>query len=279
MIFVALIAVIILAIGPYLPHPKRWVALVNKRTATYQQIQHLAKISVIIPTYNDGSKMLMATLDAVLNRSEYPDLLEIIVIDGGSSDGSVEEINKYKHISITTARGGRGPAINAGIKLATGEIILMLHSDCILPQGFDMTLRSAFADKDVIMTAFEFDANSNMYPSLKSVERRVSARSRRLWLPYGDQALAIKSQDLKLYFGGQIPNYKMMEDFEFVLSVRNLALDNDKIIAILPQKVISSPRRFLAKGTTYTSTLNWMFVTAYVWGGATPDKIFTWYYG
>lgn len=277
-VFILVLITIILAIGPYLPHPKRWPALINKQTVTYMKTQKLDEISVIIPTYNDGAQMLSATVNNVQAAAARPDLLEIIVVDGGSQDNSIDAIKQIKQIKIATSQGGRGPAINTGIKLASGKIILMLHSDCLFEKNFDMLIRAAFADPSVIMTAFEFDANSAIYPSLKSVERRVSARSKYLWLPYGDQALAIRHRDLQNYFGGQIPNYKMMEDFEFVLQVRNFALDHNKAIAILPQKVFSSPRRFLAKGPAYTAMLNWFFVTAYVWGGATPNAIFAWYY-
>lgn len=261
-----------------MPHPKRWPALFNKRTAIYQPTKTLDKISVIIPTYNDGADMLSATINNLLRAAMHPELLEIIVVDGGSKDDSIAAVKDIKNIRIATSQGGRGPAINTGIKLSSGEILLMLHSDCLVEAGFDMLIRSAFVDPNVIMTAFEFSANSDLYPFLKSVEQRVSVRSKYLWLPYGDQALAIRAIDLQQHFGEQIPNYKMMEDFEFVLQVRNFSLDNNRIIAIIPQKVVSSPRRFLAKGSAYTSILNWLFVTAYVWGGATPDEIFAWYY-
>jgi glycosyltransferase involved in cell wall biosynthesis len=267
-----------LAIGPYLPHPKRWAALANKQTVSYKKTKILETISIIVPTYNDGAEMLSTTIKKIIESAKNSELLEIIVVDGGSRDNSIEAIKDIRNIKIATSRGGRGPAINVGIKLATADILLMLHSDCLLEPNFDVLIRSAFADPKVIMTAFEFDANSTSYPFLKSVENRVSLRSRYLWLPYGDQGLAVRTKDLQNHFGGQIPNYKMMEDFEFVLQMRNFALDNNKIIAILPQKLGSSPRRFLAKGASYTAILNWLFVTAYVWGGATPDKIFTWYY-
>ncbi len=278
-VFIVLFSIIILAIGPYLPHPKRWPALISKQAVTYGKAPSLDTISIIIPTYNDGADMLSATVKNVQTAADMPGLLEIIVVDGGSKDNSIKAIENINDIKLATSHGGRGPAINTGIKLASGDIILMLHSDCLVEEHFDVILRAAFADPNVIMTAFEFDANSTVYPSLQSVERRVAARSKYLWLPYGDQALAIRRKDLQNYFGGQIPNYKMMEDFEFVLRVRNFALDNHKSIAILPQKVFSSPRRFLAKGPAYTALLNWFFVTAYVWGGATPDDIFAWYYG
>lgn len=202
--------------------------------------------------------MLSATIDRLQTVAANPELLEVIVEEG---DGS-----------------GRGPTINKGIARATGDIILMLHSDCLLEPSFDKLLRSAFANEKIILTAFEFNANSAEYLFLVPLEQKVNMRSKRFWLPYGDQALAMRKKDLDQYFGGSIPNYKMMEDFEFVLRVRDFACDHAKVIEILPQKVVSSPRRFLSKGPSKASMLNWFFINAYVWGKVSPDRIYNWYY-
>lgn len=277
-IFILCSLVIILTVGPYLPHPKRWPTLIYKQSPEYITTESHEKISVIIPTYNDGAEMLENLISNILTSTSNSELLEIIIIDGGSQKDYITGFKKPKKIITTSSSGGRGPAINAGIKLAKGNILLILHSDCLLEKNFDVLIRNAFANPNIIMTAFQFATDADKYPTLKSIENRVALRSKYLWLPYGDQALAIRAADLEKYFDNQIPNYKMMEDFELVWRVRDLALDNGKIIAILPQKVVSSPRRFLARGSVYTTMLNWFFVTSYVWGGTTPDEIFRQYY-
>lgn len=275
--FIAVI-LLILAIGPYLPHPKRWQALINKTPLSTQTNAIPNKISVIIPTYNDGYEMLSNTISTTLQNAAHPDLLEIIVVDGSGQDNTISKIVNEFPIKIATASGGRGPTINAGIQLATGNILLMLHADCILYKGFDTKINHYFSDPNVLLSAFQFYADSKKYSTMYSVEKRVAARSKYLWLPYGDQALAIRKSDLHKYFSGKIPNYAMMEDFELVWKLRDIALDHSKIIAIIPQPVFSSPRRFLEKGTTKTTLLNWLFVTGYVWGNLTPNQIFQYYY-
>jgi glycosyltransferase involved in cell wall biosynthesis len=276
--FLILLLFGIFSIGPYLPHPKRWKALMNKPEACLEETFVTNKISVIIPTYNDGLEMLSKTINTTIQNSKKPELLEIIVVDGGSKNQYVNKVEATLPIKTTIAEGGRGPSLNAGIKMASGEIILMLHADCLLEKGFDKNIHNYFSDPKVIMTAFEFYADSSNYPTMNSIENRVNARSKYLWLPYGDQAIAVRKVDLSKYFNTQIPNYKMMEDFELVWRMRDIALDNNKLIAIIPQKVLSSPRRFLKKGPIKTVLLNWLFVTGYVWGNFTPDQIFYWYY-
>ena len=96
--------------------------------------QRLSKLSVIVPSYNQGA-YLEETLLSVINQN-YPNL-ELIVVDGGSTDNSVDIIRKYEHqITYWVSEKDRGQshAINKGIQKATGEWISMLNSDdCYMP--------------------------------------------------------------------------------------------------------------------------------------------------
>ena len=59
-------------------------------------------------------------------------------------------------IVTTSSKGGRGPALNAGIREATGDIILTLHADTLLPAGWDRDIKIKLSDPRVLMTAFSF---------------------------------------------------------------------------------------------------------------------------
>jgi glycosyltransferase involved in cell wall biosynthesis len=105
----------------------------------------LPKISIVVPNYN-GAKTLARTLQSLVDQA-YPDL-EIIVIDGASTDGSVAVIRQFEsHVACWASEKDRGQtdAINKGIARATGEVLNWLCSDDILLPGALLRVGAAFA--------------------------------------------------------------------------------------------------------------------------------------
>lgn len=95
----------------------------------------LIKFSVVVPSYNQGA-YIGRTLQSLLDQ--HYDALEIIVMDGGSTDGSVEVIKRFApHIAYWQSQkdGGQSAAINAGFRRATGDFVTWLNSDDILLPG------------------------------------------------------------------------------------------------------------------------------------------------
>jgi glycosyltransferase involved in cell wall biosynthesis len=108
---------------------------------------HLPKISVIVPSFNQGT-FIEETFRSLLSQ-EYP-LLEIIVIDGGSTDNSVEIIKQYEAqlaFWISEKDSGQSEAINKGFRKATGEIITWLNSDDCYEPGTLQLIGKLFAEQ------------------------------------------------------------------------------------------------------------------------------------
>lgn len=111
------------------------------------------KISIVTASYNQG-QFIEETILSVLNQN-YPNL-EYIVIDGGSTDNSLEIIKKYQQYFtywVSEKDNGQANAINKGLKLCTGDIFNWLNSDDYLEPGAFQKIAAAFADEQVQMVA------------------------------------------------------------------------------------------------------------------------------
>jgi len=90
-------------------------------------------ISIVTPSLNQG-RYIEQTIQSVLLQN-YPNF-EHIVIDGGSTDGTVEILKKYPHLKwISEKDSGQSEALNKGLKMATGDIIAWINSDDWYAEG------------------------------------------------------------------------------------------------------------------------------------------------
>ena len=134
--------------------------------------------------------------------------------------------------------------MNAGAALARGEILLFLHADTRLPEGFDAQIRRILASPGVAAGAFRLgiDATGRR---LRFIEQAADLRSRFLKMPYGDQAIFTFAKAFAAI--GGYPQLPIMEDFELVRRLRRLGE-----IAISPSRVSSSPRRWMSLGAVFS---------------------------
>lgn len=178
-------------------------------------------ISVVIPTYN-SEDFLEETLLSVINQ-DYKDK-EILVIDGGSSDGTVDIIRKYeKDIRYWVSEKDKGQfdAMNKGISLAKGEVIGLLGGDDIYHKGALSIVAGAFSDypeEKLIYGELErIDMNSkkiNNYGAKQTDFKEMATK--RCFIPC--QCAFFKKEIVK-EIGLIDLNYRWSSDWEFWIRV------------------------------------------------------------
>lgn len=219
------------------------------------------RLSVVIPALNEAG----AVADAV--RSAAAEGAEVIVVDGGSVDGTPERA-AAAGASVLHSSPGRARQLGLGAGSARGEVVLFLHADTRLPIGWGRAVAAALADPGVAGGCFRlrFDVRS---PALALVEWGVRARVALLGLPYGDQALFVRREILERI--GGVPQVPLMEDLDLVRALRR-----EGRLARIPLAVATSARRYRSRGTLRTVLRN--ALAACAWGlGLDRDRIAAWY--
>lgn len=232
------------------------------------------KLSIIIPILNEADNL--PELMAHIVRLD-PAPQQVILVDGGSVDGSVA-IAKEMLKSIETAQSiidwyiiestvGRAQQMNAGAMLATGDVLLFLHADTELPTDAIDNVQQAIAQYDWGRFDVRLDSCE---PLLKIVGFMINKRSRLMSIATGDQAIFIKKSIFEQI--GGYPDQPLMEDIELCKRLKKIARP-----ACLKSKVTSSARRWQQHGTWRTIFLMWQLRFDY-WRGVSPSVLKQRYY-
>jgi uncharacterized protein len=214
-------------------------------------------LSIVIPALNEANR-IGSVLQFIQASQDVP--IELIVVDGGSQDDTVA--------IVLTCRNGRAAQMNRGAEIATGQVLLFLHADTRLPECWLTEVQRTLSRSGVVAGAFELRIDGQE-PGLRLVEWGVKWRSRLLQLPYGDQALFLRSETFQQL--GGFPELPIMEDFVLVRRLQSLGK-----IAIVSQPVITSARRWQKLGIFKTTLINQLVIAAYFLG-ISPDRIARWY--
>jgi rSAM/selenodomain-associated transferase 2 len=170
-------------------------------------------VSVIIPVLNEAGRVA-AAIQSV--RSE-PEVAEMIVVDGGSRDATCERARQAGAVVISGPRG-RGPQVRAGLDLATGDVILVLHADTALAAGGVKRMLQALADYPRIAGgAFEMRFKGDSL-GLRAIACLNNWRARWCGISFGDQGQFFRSDALKMM--GGFPEMMLMEDVELSLRLK-----------------------------------------------------------
>jgi rSAM/selenodomain-associated transferase 2 len=213
-------------------------------------------ISLILPVLNEAPLVAGA-----LSALPHDPQVEIILVDGGSRDATLEVAVGFPHVRRLSAPRGRGCQMNAGARLARGEFLVFLHIDTALGPAHLAALRRAAADPRVEAGAFELRLDPPT-PFLRFIAWGANGRCRLLHLPYGDQAIFVR-RDVFFHLGGFA--HRHPEDLDLVIRLRRLTR-----LHLLTPPVTSSARQWLNHGNLKTTAHHWLLFIRHL-----AERLFT----
>lgn len=196
-------------------------------TATY--VSNNIKVSIIIPTYNE--EMLVGRMMDQLR--EYKNDAEIIFVDGGSTDRTVEIIGN--EFQVLQSEKCRAKQMNLGAEKATGDVLFFLHCDCQLPNEAMAEIRRCMASHEYGCFGVKFESrNFFMWTNRVISNHRAWHRG----LPFGDQGIFIDRElFLKVCGFESIP---LMEDYEFGRKMKRMGYKP----VVSKHRMVASDRRY-----------------------------------
>ena len=219
------------------------------------------KLSIIIPALNE-ERSLRQTFVSISSHAD-----EIIVVDGGSKDGTVKVARKYASV-VLDSNLGRGIQQHTGACHAHGDVFLFLHADTWLPKGFETMIERTLSDSKTVFGAFRL----GHHPStalLNLVALMANLRSLLLKMPYGDQGLFMRRSD---YFRvGGFKDLPLMEDVDLVRRLNKIGK-----FKLVGGRVRTSARRYHRNGVVYTTARNWSLIIRYLLGQS-PERLHRFY--
>jgi rSAM/selenodomain-associated transferase 2 len=219
-----------------------------------------SKISIIIPTLNEGEALRHCLLDLQDLRSAGH---ELILVDGGSMDQERLAGTETYVDRLLRTQAGRAYQMNHGAEQASGDIYWFLHADSRITDGMDSEIL-AVASSPPAWGRFDVRL-SGAHPLLRIIERMMNWRSRISGIATGDQGIFIHHQLFHLI--GGFPQQPLMEDIEIS---RRLKLIDAPVC--LPGPLITSSRRWETVGILRTILLMWALRFAY-WIGVNPQYL------
>jgi len=201
-------------------------------------------LSVVIPTLNEEAR-LPGCLTALARQGGA---IEVVVADGGSTDRTRELASRFPGVRVVVSAPARGLQMNAGARVANGELLWFLHADCVPPAGAASMIRRCLADPATTLGAFRFALDSRQW-RYRIVEAGVRLRCRLLHLPYGDQGLFLRRTTFEALGGYR--EEPLFEDLHLVRAARVAGR-----VVCLPYPLPTSVRRCRRDGVVRTTVRN-----------------------
>jgi rSAM/selenodomain-associated transferase 2 len=209
------------------------------------------QVSVIIPVLNEAVRIA-----DTIRRTREVGACQIIVVDGGSADGTLEAATAAD--CVLSAPQGRARQQNAGAAAAMGDVLVFLHADCRLPARAFESIATALEDPRCVGGCFRqsIDAAGIGYRLLESGN---AWRVKLLGWAYGDQGIFVRREFFERL--GGFPDLPLMEDLLFTKRLKRQGR-----FVLLPVRLQVSARRWRKHGIVRQTLRNWRLIVCAHWG-------------
>lgn len=217
-----------------------------------------APISIVIPTLN-AERALARSLPALYRGVQEGLVHELIVVDGGSSDGTVT-LARAAGAVLVEAAPSRGGQLRAGCEAARADWILALHADSIPDEGWTDAVAAHLARRGAACFRLRFDDDG---PLARMTAGWANLRSRWLGLPFGDQGLLMRREQYRR--AGGYRDQPLMEDIAMVRALPGR-------VRLLPCHVTTSAEKYRRQGWLRRGARNLWLQLRYA-AGARPETL------
>ncbi len=220
----------------------------------------MSKLSIIMPVLDEGEG-IAAALDALADLRSLG--TEVIVVDGGSRDATIQRARRRADRVISAPRG-RALQMNAGAEAASGGVLLFLHADTRLPEDADHIVLNGLVRSGRAWGRFDVKINGRS-PLLTAVAGLMNIRSRLTGIATGDQAMFVRRDAFRA--AGGFAAIPLMEDIALSKRLKRVSRP-----LCLRECVLTSGRRWDDNGVLNTVLLMWRLRLAYFFG-ADPSEL------
>ncbi|PSR53766.1 hypothetical protein AHMF7605_09635 [Adhaeribacter arboris] len=212
-------------------------------------------ISVIIPTYNE-SEHIVNTIQALYKKGAVSAISEVLVVDGGSTDNTVQKAAATGAIVIISKKKGRAVQLNYAAAQAKGSILYFLHADTIPPAGFTSDIiQSVQAGYNSGCFLLSFDRN-HWFLKANCWFTRFPA----VFFRFGDQSLYVTKKDFEKV-GGYNEAHRVLEDQEIIKRLKKISR-----FTIIKKPVLTSARKYVNNGIYKTQGIFFLIYGLYCLG-------------